>query len=178
MMRKVGARGPPHVCTRPPSAGRLQAFNVPKRRTVGGFPPPPRQSEPGPTIRRRVRQSSAPLRYPALQEIRGKRPILEQPPFRIQTPTKPAPIARNFREARGRVPATFRMAQALFTRGLPWRVQNLVCLENRPTMISFSALCISGCTADMGIPVTTSERVGRTMEVKRFGRRRHTHDEQ
>jgi hypothetical protein len=69
--------------------------------------------------------------------------------------------------------ATFAMAQTLIIRSLPWGKQNAGCLQNRPTLISFSALCIPECTADMEIPVTTSERVGRTMEVKRFGLRRY-----
>jgi hypothetical protein len=61
------------------------------------------------------------------------------------------------------------MAQALATTSVPWTKQNVDCLENRPRLILFSALCVSGRTADMGIPVTTIERVGRTMEAKRFG---------
>ena len=86
--------------------------------------------------------------------------------------TKPAPIARNFCEVRRLAPATFGTAQPLVTPPLPWRVQNPDCPQIRPTMISFSALCISGCTADMESPVTTRKRVGRTMDESASDMRR------
>jgi hypothetical protein len=58
------------------------------------------------------------------------------------------------------------MAQALVTHRLPWRMQKANCLQNELKLISFSALSNAECAADMGIPVTTIERVGRTMEAK------------
>jgi hypothetical protein len=99
-------------------------------------------------------------------------PVVENLPA-----TKPAPIARNFCEVGRLVPATFGTAQVLVTPPLPWSVQNPVCLQIRPAMISFSALCIPEHTADMESSVTTRERVGRTMEAKRFGVRRDSNDE-
>jgi len=45
-------------------------------------------------------------------------------------------------------------------------MQKANCLQNELKLISFSALSNAECAADMGIPVTTIERVGRTMEAK------------
>jgi hypothetical protein len=45
-------------------------------------------------------------------------------------------------------------------------MQNAACPQNGRKLISFSALSNPGRAADMGIPVTTIERVGRTMEAK------------
>ncbi|MBR0901596.1 hypothetical protein [Bradyrhizobium liaoningense] len=58
------------------------------------------------------------------------------------------------------------MAWALVTDTVPWEMQRAACLQIGRQLISFSALSNSGCVADMGIPVTTIERVGRTMEAK------------
>ncbi|MBB4367974.1 hypothetical protein GGD63_000743 [Bradyrhizobium sp. cir1] len=91
---------------------------------------------------------------------------------------KRASTSGNFRKVRRLPPATFAMAQALATDLVPWRMQKARCLENELKLISFSALCIPERPADMGIPVTTIERVGRTMEAKRFGSRRYRNDEQ
>jgi hypothetical protein len=73
---------------------------------------------------------------------------------------------QQFSRSLGPCSATFGMAQALITHRLPWRMQKANCLRNRLKLISFSALSNPGCAADMGIPVTTIERVGRTMEAK------------
>src|SRR3569832_364925 len=51
-------------------------------------------------------------------------------------------------------------------------MQTFVCLHIGRQLISFSALPISGDAADMGIPVTTIERVGRTMEANALRPRR------
>ncbi|WP_460290749.1 hypothetical protein, partial [Bradyrhizobium diazoefficiens] len=125
-----------------------------------------------------VRHSGAPLREAALQKSRGKRLILEQAGRCRRLPMKRASTSGNFRKVFAPSPATFAMAQALVTKLVPWRMQNARCLENKLKLISFSALCISGRAADMGIPVTTIERVGRTMEAKRFDPRRYRNDEQ
>jgi hypothetical protein len=85
---------------------------------------------------------------------------------------------RQFSQSLRPSPATFAMAQALVIKVVPWRMQKAHCLQNEPKLISFSALCISASTADMGIPVTTIKRVERTMEAKRFGPRRYRNDEQ
>lgn len=73
---------------------------------------------------------------------------------------------RQLSQSSCRCPATFAMAQALVTNPVPWGMQSFDCPQNRRELISFSALSNSGCAADMGIPVTTIERVGRTMEAK------------
>jgi hypothetical protein len=72
---------------------------------------------------------------------------------------------QQFSQRRWPRPATFGMANALVTAMVPWGMQKASCLQNGLQLISFSALCISGCAADMGNPVTTIERVGRTMEA-------------
>jgi hypothetical protein len=69
------------------------------------------------------------------------------------------------------------MAQALVTETVPWGMQTADCPQIERQLISFSALSNSGCAADMGSPVTTSQRVGRTMEAKRVGLRRYRNDE-
>jgi hypothetical protein len=46
-------------------------------------------------------------------------------------------------------------------------MQKATCLQNERKLISFSALPNPGRAADMGISVTTIERVGRTMEGQR-----------
>jgi hypothetical protein len=51
-------------------------------------------------------------------------------------------------------------------------MQQAACLQNKRQLISFSALSNSGSAADMGTPVTTIERVGRTMEAKALRPRR------
>jgi hypothetical protein len=77
---------------------------------------------------------------------------------------------RQFSQSLRPPPATFAMAQALVIDVVPWRMQTAPCLQNELKLISFSALCISECRADMGTPVTTSERVGRTMEASASAR--------
>ena len=79
---------------------------------------------------------------------------------------KRASTSGNFRKAPRPCLATFGMAHALVTDTVPWGVQTVTCPQIGRKLISFSALCISECEADMGIPVTTIERVGRTMEAK------------
>jgi hypothetical protein len=51
-------------------------------------------------------------------------------------------------------------------------MQSIDCSLIGRQLISFSALSNSACAADMGIPVTTIERVGRTMEAKALRPRR------
>jgi Protein of unknown function (DUF2735) len=51
-------------------------------------------------------------------------------------------------------------------------MQTFRCPQIRRQLISFSALSNSGGGADMGIPVTTIERVGRTMEANALRPRR------
>jgi hypothetical protein len=151
---------------------------VPKGRTTEGFPLPPATPRRRLGVHSGVRHSGAPLREAAPQKSRGKRLILEQPDLRRRLPMKRASTSGNIRKVFAPSPATFAMAQALVTKLVPWRMQNARCLENKLKLISFSALCISGRAADMGIPVTTIERVGRTMEAKRFDPRRYRNDEQ
>jgi hypothetical protein len=91
---------------------------------------------------------------------------------------KRASTSGNICKVSGPSPATFAMAHALVTHLVPWRMQKARCLENELKLISFSALCFWGRGADMGIPVTTIERVGRSMEAKRFDPRRYRNDEQ
>jgi hypothetical protein len=79
---------------------------------------------------------------------------------------KRASTAGNFRKVTSPYAATFGMAQALVTIGVPWGMQTLGCLQIGRQLISFSALSNPQDPADMGSPVTTIERVGRTMEAK------------
>jgi len=176
-MRKVGLRAP-HVCTRPSSAGPLQAFCVPKGRSAGGYPPLQEPASRRKNVPSNVRHSGAPLREAAPQKSRGKRLILEQPDLRRRLPMKRASTSGNFRKASSPCLATFGMAQTLATQAVPWGVQPVDCSKIGRKLISFSALPNPGAAADMGIPVTTIERVGRTMEAKRFDPRRYRNDEQ
>lgn len=59
--------------------------------------------------------------------------------------------------------ATFGIAQALITEAVPWRMHKATCSQIGRQLISFSALSNQGSAADMGTPVTTIERVGRTI---------------
>nr|BCE30594.1 hypothetical protein XF2B_43630 [Bradyrhizobium diazoefficiens]BCF17664.1 hypothetical protein XF13B_43550 [Bradyrhizobium diazoefficiens] len=179
MMRKVGGPGAPKFVPghhRPTVYKHLACQKAALREVFHrGRPPPPRER---PVVPGGVRHSGAPLREAALQKSRGKRLILEQAGRCRRLPMKRASTSGNFRKVFAPSPATFAMAQALVTKLVPWRMQNARCLENKLKLISFSALCISGRAADMGIPVTTIERVGRTMEAKRFDPRRYRNDEQ
>ncbi|UFS86512.1 hypothetical protein LPJ38_22885 [Bradyrhizobium daqingense] len=78
----------------------------------------------------------------------------------------------NFRKVWRPCPATFGIAQALVLDMVPWEMQQAICPQIRRQLISFSALSNSRGAADMGIPVTTIERVGRTMEAKALRPRR------
>ena len=165
MMRKVVLRAP-HVCTRPSSAGPLQAFNVPKGRSAGRFPPRRRAATGSRNLHTSMRHRRAPSREAAPQKLRGKRPFLEQRALRLKLPMKRASTSGNFRKVARPCLATFGMAQPLVTNTVPWWVQTASCPRIGLKLISFSALCILMRAVDMGIPVTTSERVGRTMEAK------------
>ncbi|SDI75208.1 hypothetical protein SAMN05216338_102983 [Bradyrhizobium sp. Rc2d] len=91
---------------------------------------------------------------------------------------KRASTSSNFRKAPQPCPATFGIAQALVTDTVPREMQQATCLQIGRQLISFSALSNSGRAADMGISVTTIERVGRTMEAKALRPRRNRNDEQ
>jgi hypothetical protein len=77
-----------------------------------------------------------------------------------------------------RLCATFEIGWALALSDLPALMQSLNCPKIGRELISFSALCIQECTSNMDVQVTTTKRVGRTMEVKRRGSRRYHDDEQ
>ena len=85
---------------------------------------------------------------------------------------KRASTSGNFRKALRPCSATFGMAYALPTDRVPSGMQSFNCLQIGRQLISFSALSNPGDAADMGIPVTTIERVGRTMEAKALRPRR------
>lgn len=91
---------------------------------------------------------------------------------------KRASTSSNFRKVFWLGPATFGMAQALVTDGLPWRMQSSICSQIGRQLISFSALSNSGGAADMGSPVTTIERVGRTMGGYGASTKENLNDEQ
>lgn len=90
---------------------------------------------------------------------------------------KRASTSSNFRKVLSLCLATFGMAQALATDMVPYGMQRVTCPQIRQQLISFSALSNSGCAADMGNPVTTIERVGRTMEAKALRPRSNRNDE-
>ena len=164
MMRKVGAEGPRTLFPgqhRPSVYKHLTCQKAALRKVI---PRPGRRDfvADDPQLRASKQRTFA---LPRTAKNPQNTLDSEAPAVEFRPATKPAPIARNFCEVRRLAPATFGTAQALITPPLPRRMQNPSCLQIRPTMISFSALCISRCTADMESPVTTRKRVGRTMEV-------------
>ena len=177
MMRKVGLRAParlyPAIIGRPSTSILRAKRPQPGRFSTAAGIGLPTTNRPG-----GVRHSRAPSREAALQKSRRKRLNREQAGPRLRLPLKCASTPGNFRKAAHPCPATFGMAPALVTNTVPWGMQTAACLQIRRQLISFSALSNPGCAADMWTPVTTSERVGRTMEAKAPRPRSNRNDEQ
>ena len=178
MMRKVGGPGAPERFVpghhRP---ARYKHLSCQKAAVREVFPPRPRSPCREQTARCDMRHSRAPWRVAAAQKPRGNRPILKQTTPDSKLPMKGASTSSNFRKDDRPCPATFAMAQALVTNSVPQGMQTSACPQIRRQLISFSALSNSGCAADMENPVTTIERVGRTMEAKALRPRSNRNDE-
>jgi hypothetical protein len=148
MMRKVGTDGPPRLY--PATIGRPPTSTLrAKRPQCGRLPTGPATAAFARLVHNRLRHSRAPLREAALQKSRGKRLILEQSARSSGLSIKRASTPSNFRKVFALLLATFGMGHALVTHAMPWGEQKTACPKNRPAVISFSALSISGWRADM-----------------------------